>query len=270
MIKYDGKTWMRTCFDCGVELKYKYKRSADSQEEKNGKCLKCGKLKIFDNIYKNSDGVWCRTCPQCQKELSYKKRSICLVRHYKNSLCKRCFQIGDKAFWYGKEMSESTKKKISNSIIGRKPSFKTRQKLSESKKGNKNPFFKKLFDYKHRENLRCAIIKRIKKYGIHSKNFNPNACKFIDAYGKKNGYNFQHALNGGEISVGGYLLDGYDKDRNIIFEYDERHHNREKFIKKDLFRQNYIIEKMKPTKFIRYDEWNNRLYDALINEDIEL
>ena len=111
MIECDGKIWIRKCSGCGKKLKYKYKRSAESQEKKNGKCLKCGKLKTFNNIYKNDVGLWCRICPECKKELSYKNRQICLVRHHKNSLCKHCFQVGDKAFWYGKKMSNIVKTK---------------------------------------------------------------------------------------------------------------------------------------------------------------
>jgi len=34
----------------------------------------------------------------------------------------------------------------------------------------------------------------------------------------------QHAENGGEFEVAGYYLDGYDKNLNIAFEYDEPGH----------------------------------------------
>ena len=45
-------------------------------------------------------------------------------------------------------------------------------------------------------------------------------------YKKQYGYNFQHALNGGEFHVKGigYLVDGYDKNKNIVLEIDEPHH----------------------------------------------
>jgi hypothetical protein len=36
---------------------------------------------------------------------------------------------------------------------------------------------------------------------IQFPNFNPQACKIIEEYGKMNGYNFQHALNGGEFHI---------------------------------------------------------------------
>jgi len=84
-----------------------------------------------------------------------------------------------------------------------------------------------------RKNLRLATIGRIKKlYSEHGEdivvfpNFNPNACKLIEQYGKENGYNFQHALNGGEHHIKElcYWVDGYDKEKNVVIEIDESHH----------------------------------------------
>ena len=52
----------------------------------------------------------------------------------------------------------------------------------------------------------------------------------------------QHAENGGEFYIKelGYWVDGYSKEKNIVIEYYERHHNNIK--KKDLQRQNEITE----------------------------
>ena len=43
-------------------------------------------------------------------------------------------------------------------------------------------------------------------------------------YGKKNGYVFQHAMNGGEVCIDGYFLDGLDEEKKTIIEIDEKHH----------------------------------------------
>ena len=55
------------------------------------------------------------------------------------------------------------------------------------------------------------------------------ACKFWSSWEdnepvKKN-EDGQYEFNGGEIVVSGYSLDGYDKEKNIVFEYDEPKHN---------------------------------------------
>ena len=104
-------------------------------------------------------------------------------------------------------------------------------------------------------------------------NYNETACKFIDELNIKNNWHLQHALNGGEIRVGPYSLDGYDKDLNIVFEYDENKskHNSLKGQLKDKYRQLYIMEKLK-CKFWRYSEKHNLLYEATIEQtkiDIE-
>jgi hypothetical protein len=75
-------------------------------------------------------------------------------------------------------------------------------------------------------------------------------------------------MNGGEEWIAGFPVDGYDKDKNIIFEYDEKHHSFYKRQQKDIYKQKCIIEKINPRMFIRYDEKNNRLYDALTNRNI--
>lgn len=80
----------------------------------------------------------------------------------------------------------------------------------------------------------------------HSNNFVPNynkeGCLIIEEYGQKHGYNFQHAENGGEIYLEnlGYWLDGYDRDKNVVIEYMEKHHRYR--TKKDKQRKKEIIE----------------------------
>jgi hypothetical protein len=91
-------------------------------------------------------------------------------------------------------------------------------------------------------------------FGNYIANFNISACLLIEEYAKKNGYNFQHALNGGEYYVEelGYWLDGYDKEKNVVIEIDEDHHfdNNGNLKRKDIYRQKKI-EKLLKCKFIR-------------------
>ena len=92
---------------------------------------------------------------------------------------------------------------------------------------------------------------------------------FIEQWGKENGYNFQHALNGGEVELYGYFVDGYDKEKNIIFEYDEKHHySGGSLCKEDEIKQNVIVEKINPTRFVRYNEREKKLYNVVNKEVI--
>jgi len=120
--------------------------------------------------------------------------------------------------------------------LGRKFSKNTLLKMSKIKTGRK-------LTEDQIEKIRLGAIKRIENtVGNIYPNFNPVACKIIDEYGKENGYNFQHAENGGEICIGGYFPDGVDKKKKTIIEIDEKHHFdiNGNLKQKDLKRQLYL------------------------------
>lgn len=102
------------------------------------------------------------------------------------------------------------------------------------------------------------------KHEFHPQ-YNKKCCKYIDNLNEQNNWNLQHAENGGEIEIDGYFLDGYDKDLNIVFEYDEKQHYKDVFNNilkdKDIQRQNNIINKLN-CKFYRYNEYMNLLYEV--------
>lgn len=94
------------------------------------------------------------------------------------------------------------------------------------------------------------------------------ACDYFDKLNKEMGWNLQHALNGGEIIICGYWIDSYDKEKNIIVEYDEPKHyidiQNNILNNKDFYRQLTLIIHLK-CKFYRYNEKTNNLY--LINNN---
>ena len=73
----------------------------------------------------------------------------------------------------------------------------------------------------------------------------------------------QHAENGGEHKVCGYFVDGYDKELNIVFEYDESRHYKDKINNilndRDIQRQQNIINELH-CEFWRYNEYLDLLY----------
>lgn len=228
-----------------------------------------------------------RVCPKCNNldKLIYYKHKQSMYRAIKiNSLCRSCSLIEYphdlkhseetkkklSIFHTGKKHSNDTKIKMSLSGIGKIMSKETRKKISEYTKNQwKSGNLKrgKIITDETKYKLRLAAIKRIQKQGFFI-SYNPKACIFIDKLNKEKGWNLQHAKNGGEIELYGYFVDGYDKHKNIIFEYDEKHHNFLHRFKKDLYRQQNIINKINPIKFIRYDEKNDRLYDVITNQKI--
>ena len=130
-----------------------------------------------------------------------------------------------------------------------------------------NPFYNKKHTELSKEKMRVATLKQKSKlYGGIT--YNPISCVFINDLNKTFGWNLRHALNEREEWIAGYSLDGYDKENNIVFEYDEPYHNKPKQKKKDLVRQQNIINRINPMMFIRYDERNKRLYDAITDQNI--
>ncbi|MBC8428104.1 MAG: hypothetical protein H8D94_01385 [Candidatus Pelagibacter sp.] len=230
-----------------------------------------------------------RNCPKCDKIISYKSKSTLYQSNRKNTNCKSCSNSGINNPNYGKVRtkqsiqkmvevrkhngsyvcSDETKKKLSKAHIGKIISKETKQKMSKSamgrdmsgvnnpmfgKSGKDSPRFGKIHTIETKRKIRLSTLERIERMsGQLYPNYNPRACKIIDEYGKKHGYNFQHAENGGEhhIKELGYWVDGYDKDKNVVIEYDENYHNN--IQKKDIQRQKEI-EKYLGCEFIRIKE----------------
>lgn len=200
-----------------------------------------------------------KLCPNCLSKQSYSQKKCLYAAIKNNTLCKRCSQKG-------KVISDETKLKISENHVGTTGkifSDKTRDNMSKNHVG----FVGKKHSDLAKERIRILKLERVKMLG-GNRTYNPTACKFIDDFGKKNGYNFQHAMNGGEVMVSGYSLDGYDKEKNVVFEYDEPRHQHSSHKQKDIIRQKRIINKINPTTFLRYDEKTGKLYDVIISKNV--
>lgn len=209
-----------------------------------------------------------RNCPECKKEIVYKNK-ISFNRAIKmNKKCQHCCKIGINNFKFrkkhpmlGKNHSQETKNKIRDNNIGKKKKMPLTHSLNVSKslinnKRNKDKHYIRTDEQKKK--MRLAALNRIIKInGRVQPSFNINACKIIDEYGKQNGYNFQHALNGGEFNIKelGYWVDGYDKEKNTVIEYYEKSHHKK--INRDKKRKDEIINFLK-CKFIELYEGQNK------------
>jgi hypothetical protein len=81
---------------------------------------------------------------------------------------------------------------------------------------------------KHTEETKTKMSDSAIKRGanLHSVNYNKSSIPIIEKFGRENGYNLQHAENGGEYKVTldsgrEYWVDGYDKEKNVVVEYVE-------------------------------------------------
>jgi len=102
-------------------------------------------------------------------------------------------------------------------------------------------------------------IKRIKEISKDKYNnnqiipsFSRIACEALDILSKETHTYIQHAMNDGEFHVKelGYWVDGYDKQNNVVYEFDEKYHFSEKQQKKDKIRQKEIMDLLN-CKFVR-------------------
>jgi hypothetical protein len=201
---------------------------------------------------KQDKGTIKKECQTCNKEftsfLSDNRKFCdrkCFERRRKHTICKGC----NIEFYIPGEPNMKYHSRECYNKNGNIGTFKPGHSLNQNKIHSVET--KDKMSLKHRLN-RSILIQGT----IQFPNFNPTACYIIEEYGKQNGYDFQHALNGGEFYIKelGYWVDGYDKNKNVIVEYQEKHHLTPKYIKKDKKRREEI-KKILNSKiiFIYYD-----------------
>ena len=228
-----------------------------------------------------------RNCPECAKTLIYKDKCAYQLSCKEDRLCLSCSKRGENHHFYGKISPRKGKiyspivlKCVNEKLVWfddskqlwfrRCPNCKIEVKSSSANHAAhrinclcyscvaKN----RKYTPECRRKMRESAINRIKNMGIGVASFNKHACKFMDEYGKRCGYNFQHALNGGEVWVGKFSLDGYDKDKKVVFEYDEPRHEKKKQKVMDVCRVKSLFSNDKVKEIIRYSEKYNRLYKS--------
>lgn len=218
---------------------------------------------------------WIRACSDCGKELQYSNVDSLKKANRNNSACRSCAKIGSKHHMWGITLSETHKKAILKANIGRKCSDETKRKIGKANSGDNNGMKqpearKKVSDYRKgktlstetKRKLRLSIINQIEQRKLNGgqmkPNYNINSISILEQTAKDLGIvDLQHAENGGEFYIKelGFWVDGYSKEKNIVIEYDERHHFNDDgtLNEKDIKRQDEI-QKYLNCEFIRISE----------------
>ena len=233
---------------------------------------------VESSTHITKQNVWSRKCPMCGTEKTYKYKHSYVRATELNLLCTSCCMKG-------RTTSDETKKKIRQKMsgvnhphfgkpgknLGRKFTTEHRRKISESQKGRPWPDEireKMLTIFKsedHKIRARRGAIKRVARERLNgsltNRSYNPEACAFFNDLSRRLEWNLQHAENGGEVECVGYFLDAYDRERNIVVEYDESHHynliDGEWVLReKDVVRMNEVVKHLGCT-FFRYNEQTN-------------
>ena len=216
---------------------------------------------------------WTRQCPQCNQEIIYKNKYTFRKSDVSNKICGFCSRQKTGLKNVGRVRDEDFKKNLSEKMVNHpslKDNVERNQKISNTLKGRDISFRWDGHEFKTIKCINCNKITNSQKHrithqfctrkcqneyyftqGKWTPRFNPQACHIIEQYGKENGFNFQHALNGGEFYVKGlgYWVDGYDSEKNVVSEYYEKLHLKEENLEKDKKRMEKIINFLK-CKFI--------------------
>ena len=252
---------MCKCKYCGKEFDNKQKLGGHTTKcklnpnyEKNKKQLE----EARKNINRENKHLHCQ---YCNKEIA---NEGCLKIHEtaceKNPNRQKCNnRIGNGGLTKGYSCKWKGKTKYNNEILAKRY-LTWKQKFDNGEYKN--------LGHKHSEetkqHLREIFIEKIKnQHGSFKCFYAKRACEYINKLNIKKKWNLQHAENGGEVYCLGYWLDGYDKEKNIVFEYDEPKHYKDVqnniLNDKDIQRQQNIINKLH-CEFWRYNEFLNLLY----------
>ena len=217
-----------------------------------------------------------KQCPICGTQISYKDRKALLQSIRLKSNCKNCsieikkskisktlkdkYKSGDIVANMTGAHSPESRRKQGDSKKGRKQSIESNIKRSISCKNAKCGTYNKgrRCTEDNKKKFRLNMIERLSKT---NKNFHPpyneKGCDYFNNLMIENNTFIQHALNGGEYHIKelGYWVDGYDKENNIVYEWDEEHHHYVdgSLSEKDIKRQ-IEIEKFLNCEFIRIRE----------------
>jgi len=111
------------------------------------------------------------------------------------------------------------------------------------------------FNTERHKKKRGDIVRNLldNNIGVFIPLYNKNSIPIIEKFGKDNGFNFQHAENGGEIFLEDIFVwvDAYDKEKNVVLEFYEKEHKYRK--EKDKKRVKKIVKYLKCKLFIIHE-----------------
>lgn len=212
----------------------------------------CGNVYKYENwfsfkkVYKKccKRGYYeCHTCRNLgRKHTKEAKRNMSIAAKNRNISVEqeeyRKRKISEsKKIWWASLTNEEKKElgnKISNGKVGYKRSPETKRKLRKAR-------------------IRQREIAVNNGNQLHP-SYNLDAIPILEQFAEENDLNLMHAENGGEYYIEelGYWVDGYDPEKNVVVEYYEKFHERQK--ERDDRRKQEIVEYL-DCEFIILEEY---------------
>ncbi len=189
----------------------------------------------------------------------------------RETLCKSCVRKGDKCCSYGKKMSSETKEKIRRAKLGTKihsPEHKLyismiqKRRYSNPEERIKTASFTRIA--MHNPAIRANHLKALMETKWLGKAVDRGQLELLEKWNRL-GFRFEPNYQV-HINTDLFYVDGYDKNLNIVLEYDSKYHLRPSQQEKDQVRQNKIIDTLQPKKFWRYDAVNKQWKNVLVKE----
>lgn len=178
----------------------------------------------------------------------------------------------------GRVVSDEEKLKKSLALKGRIPwnkgkssSNKAKQNLSLARKGVPAPWMRRKPTEKTVKKLKAASVAAWKDPVKRKKML--DRCRWKNVSADKGqlellekwnrlGFHFEPNFQL-KTDTDLFYIDGYDKDHNIVLEYDSKYHFKEPQKSKDAIRQDRIMKLLNPKKFWRYDSVNRQMKNVL-------
>ena len=215
--------------------------------------------------------LYMRNCPKCGKEIYHITKHILNQSIKGNRVCKTCSKLSINNPNFNTHFSDERKDKISKSCsidrIKRYSNKTERDKLSESQieryldVEQKKKTSKSVKSALHRPEVRKKHLDALHHSKWIKVRTDKGQLELINKWNKI-GFNFEpnyQVKDDQDL----FYIDGYDKERNVVLEYDSKYHNRKQQKEKDLVRQQKIIRILKPTAFWRYNSINKQCRNIL-------
>ena len=171
-------------------------------------CIFCGKLCKHKNSLAQHE-IRCKNNPEA------KNRGL-LASYIKNEIAALNAD--------GKVLTKETSTRVAKAAATLGQRYQSGEIVS-AMRGKPSTFLGKKHSEESKAKTRISTLAYLENtLGSIQARYNVNACRYIDFLNGRFNWHLQHAENGGEVRICGYFLDGYDKELNIVFEYDEPTH----------------------------------------------
>ncbi len=224
-------------------------------------------------IWQNADGNWCKKCPSCNREIVGKDGSVTTkfnVSHsiIKGKLCHSCIKVG-KPTW-----SSLNREEFGQRISGKNHPFYGKHHTNEFKEWQRNRRMGTQLNGETKKKLSVSVKNAMHRPDVRKKHIEAlHQSKWLkvrtdkgqlELLSKWNNLGFKFEPNYQvHTDKALFYVDGYDKEHNVVMEYDSKYHNKTHQKQKDLARQQIVIDILQPKKFWRYDSVNGSFMECI-------